>query len=68
MRVLLCGVLYSLAMTPQPTFQVCVIHSLLTGGKTTSEVSLGRSEYLIISQTLNLTHTYVNNIENVCNI
>lgn len=27
-----------------------------------------RSEYLITSQSLNLTHTYVNNIKNVCNI
>lgn len=44
-------------------------HSLfLTDGKTQSQRTRGRSEYLIISQSLNLTHTYVNNITDVCKI
>lgn len=44
-------------------------HSLfLTDGKTQSQRTRGRSEHLIISQSLNLTHTYVNNIKDVCKI
>lgn len=58
---------YIVLLTSTHVSSMC--HSLfLTDGKTQSQRTRGRSEYLIISQSLNLTHTYVNNIKDGCKI
>lgn len=56
MRLLLCGVLYGLATTG-------MCHPLLTDRKTQSQRSIRRSEHLISSPSLNLTHTYVTTLQ-----